>query len=82
LRQSRNGLICYEETGSTGIPCPNWEGPLTVELGDFHRAFSEEKPVGHDGRWGKATLEVCLALLQSSREKREIALSYQVPSPY
>ena len=82
LRQSRNGLFCYEETGMTEIPCPKWEGPLTVELRDFYEAVTEEKPVGHDGRWGKATLEVCLALLQSSRGKRELPLFHQVPSPY
>lgn len=82
LRQSRIGLVCYEENGVTEIPCPKWEGPVTVELGDFYEAVTEDKPVGHDGCWGKATLEVCLALLQSSREGREIALSHQVPSPF
>jgi phthalate 4,5-cis-dihydrodiol dehydrogenase len=82
LRQSRTGILCYEETGVTEIPCPEWEGPVTVELGDFYRAVTEERAVAHDGRWGKATLEACLALLQSSREKREIFLSHQVASPY
>lgn len=32
----------------------------------------------HDARWGKATLEVALAILQSGRERREIKMSYQV----
>lgn len=82
LRQSRTGLFCYEENGVTEIPCPKWEGPITVEMRDFYEAITEEKPVGHDGRWGKATLEVCLALLQSSRENQEIGLFHQVPSPY
>ena len=36
------------------------------------------EPISHDGRWGMATLEVCLAMLQSAREGREIALSHQV----
>ena len=31
----------------------------------------------HDARWGKATLEVALAILQSAREKREIVLRHQ-----
>lgn len=31
-----------------------------------------------DGAWGMATLEVCLAILQSAREGREIALHHQV----
>jgi phthalate 4,5-cis-dihydrodiol dehydrogenase len=36
-----------------------------------------KKPV-HDGRWGKATLEVALAIQQSARERREVTLAHQV----
>jgi hypothetical protein len=32
----------------------------------------------HDGRWGKATLEVALAIQQSAKEGREITLEHQV----
>ena len=32
----------------------------------------------HDGRWGKATVEVALAILRSAREGREVALEHQV----
>jgi phthalate 4,5-cis-dihydrodiol dehydrogenase len=35
------------------------------------------KPL-HDGPWARATLEICLALLTSARENREVALSCQV----
>jgi phthalate 4,5-cis-dihydrodiol dehydrogenase len=38
----------------------------------------ENRRVFADGRWGKATLEVALAILQSSREKREIELKHQL----
>ena len=57
-----------------------------VKLDDENRAatleiaIEENKPPFLDGRWGKATLEVCLAMLQSSKERREITLSHQVPS--
>jgi len=40
-----------------------------------------KRPVFHDGRWGAATLEVCLAMLESAKERKEIFLSHQVPSP-
>ena len=47
-------------------------------LDDMRAAIrSGQKPV-HDGRWGKATVEVALAILRSSREGREIALEHQV----
>ena len=32
----------------------------------------------HDGRWGMATMEVCLAMLRSHNESREIALQHQI----
>ncbi len=35
----------------------------------------------HGGRWALATLEVCLAMLQSAREQREIVLDHQVGLP-
>jgi len=40
-----------------------------------------DRPVFHDGRWGTATLEVCLAMLESAQQRKEIMLSHQVPSP-
>ena len=39
------------------------------------------KPLWHDGRRGMATLEVCLAMMQSARERKEIMLQHQVPVP-
>jgi len=38
---------------------------------------SGQGPV-HDGRWGKANVEVTLKLLQSARERREVMLEHQV----
>jgi phthalate 4,5-cis-dihydrodiol dehydrogenase len=82
LRQSRDGIFIYDENGVSEVPCPEWRGPLAVELEEFRKAVAADTAAPHDGRWGKATLEVCLAILQSSRESREIQLSHQVPSPY
>jgi len=82
LRQSLDGILVYNEAGVSEVGCPKWEGPLKVELEDFREAVTNDKPVPHDGKWGKATLETCLAILQSSRERREITLSHQVLSPY
>lgn len=82
LRQSQRGIFVYQDIGIHEELCPPWGGPLKVELEEFYQAVVGDKPVPHDGRWGKATLEVCLAILQSSQENREILLSYQIPSPY
>jgi phthalate 4,5-cis-dihydrodiol dehydrogenase len=79
IRQSPNGLFIYSETGREEIPCGKDEG-RAAELKSLQDAIDENRPPFLDGRWGKATLEVCLAMLQSSQERREITLSHQVPS--
>jgi phthalate 4,5-cis-dihydrodiol dehydrogenase len=79
IRQSPDGLYIYTESGREEIPCP----PFLDRAGDLlrlHEAATRNRPVFADGKWGKATLEVVLAILQSSRERREITLSNQVPS--
>lgn len=82
LRQSSEGVFVYDEKGRSELACTDWQGPLRVELGDFHKAVTENQPVSHDGHWGKATLEVCLAILQSSRDGLEQKLRHQVASRY
>jgi phthalate 4,5-cis-dihydrodiol dehydrogenase len=46
-------------------------------IDELHAAVVDGKPPRHDGDWGAATLEVCLAILRSAREDREIALQDQ-----
>ena len=80
LRASADGLILYDVRGATELPI---EGGHSVSgrrevLDDMRAALREEIPPNHDGRWGKATLEVALAIQQSAREGREIALKHQV----
>ena len=82
LRQSSEGVFLYDAQGRSEVPCQRWDGPLKVELDEFHRAVSQDQPMPHDGKWGTATLEVCLAILRSSREQREQQLFHQVASPY
>ena len=49
------------------------------ELQKLYQAVVDKRPVFNDGKWGKATLEVLLAMLQSAKERREITLEHQVP---
>jgi predicted dehydrogenase len=79
LRQSPDGVYLYTGDGCREIPCPAFldRGEALLRLVE---AVSEHRPVFNDGRWGKATLEVLLAILQSSREGREITLTHQVRS--
>jgi phthalate 4,5-cis-dihydrodiol dehydrogenase len=42
----------------------------------YDAAACDRQPL-HDGSWAKATLEICLALLQSARDHRDIHLHHQ-----
>jgi phthalate 4,5-cis-dihydrodiol dehydrogenase len=51
--------------------------PRAAVLDELSAAALDGAAPLHDGAWGLATLEVCLAILRSAREGREIALSFQ-----
>jgi phthalate 4,5-cis-dihydrodiol dehydrogenase len=46
----------------------------------FHTAITTGTMPTQTGAWGLATMELCLAILQSAREGREITLAHQVPA--
>ena len=48
---------------------------MVAEL--YEAAVNGRQPI-HSGRWGMANLEVCLAVLESAKERKEIYLSNQV----
>lgn len=81
MRPSPRGVLIYADDGKYEIEVPL--GPAvpdkTKVVEELYEAVVNKRPVVHDGRWGLATLEVCLGILQSSRERREIALNHQVP---
>jgi hypothetical protein len=50
-----------------------------MELRD---ALAEDRDVFPNGEWGRANLEICLAILASARENRDILLGAPVnPRP-
>jgi len=81
MRHSPTGLYVYDDSGLRDVDISSGEGPgqRRAELQELYDAVVLNKPVFHDGRWGMATLEVCLALMQSARDRREIQLTHQVP---
>jgi predicted dehydrogenase len=78
VRQSKNGLIVYDENGTHEISLQAEMRGRAAELMDLYNGVVHGKPIFHDGRWGKATLEVCLAIVESSRAGKEITLHHQV----
>ncbi len=82
LRHSKYGVHVYDDEGLRDIDLsPNREmgvGQRRAELEEIYEGVVLGKPLFHDGRWGMATLEVCLAMVQSAQERREIMLTHQV----
>jgi phthalate 4,5-cis-dihydrodiol dehydrogenase len=48
-----------------------------AELMDLYRGVVHGERIFHDGRWGMATLEVCLAILESAKSRSEVMLKHQ-----
>jgi phthalate 4,5-cis-dihydrodiol dehydrogenase len=82
LRLAPDGVAVYDSEGLRTVAPDPWRGEpgRGAVLDELLSAGETGQTVIHDGRWAKATLEVCLAMLKSSREQREIALRYQVAS--
>jgi phthalate 4,5-cis-dihydrodiol dehydrogenase len=81
IRQTPDGLFIYGEDEKREIALPTGSRGREAEIEELYNAVVHHRPVFHDGRWGEATLEVCLAMIESSKERKEIFLSHQVPSP-
>jgi phthalate 4,5-cis-dihydrodiol dehydrogenase len=52
--------------------------PRGEVIDEIYDVVVNNAPPLHDGAWAMATLEVCLAILQSSAEGRDILLTHQV----
>ena len=81
IRQSQYGVYVYSDDGIQDVPLPEQGSSRRAELEELYNAVVLNRPIRHTGPWGMATLEVCLAIMQSSKERREIFLSHQVSSP-
>jgi phthalate 4,5-cis-dihydrodiol dehydrogenase len=80
LRQSADGLYIYGDQGKHEVTLPRAANARDAEMDELYEAVAHDRPVFHNGRWGEATLEVCLAIHESARQRKEISLSHQVPT--
>jgi phthalate 4,5-cis-dihydrodiol dehydrogenase len=78
IRQSPDGLLVYGDEGPREVPLPRGVTGRDLMLDELYQAVVSDTPALHDGRWGMATLELQLAVLESARERREVLLSHQV----
>jgi phthalate 4,5-cis-dihydrodiol dehydrogenase len=78
LRPVPHGVMIYESGSARLDPLPPPKIPRQEVIDELYDAVVNGKQPLHDGAWAMATLEVCLAILRSSRQGRDIALSHQV----
>jgi phthalate 4,5-cis-dihydrodiol dehydrogenase len=78
LRPMPNGVMVYRDGVGTLDPLPPPTVPRAEVIDELYNAVVEGIAPRHDGRWAMATLEICLAMLRSSRESHEIELEHQV----
>ena len=81
IRYSPHGLFVYDEDGRREEPVTSRNITGHAELTELYNAVVLGQPVSHSGQWGAATLEVCLAIMESARERKEVYLRHQVPTP-
>ena len=79
MRQSPDGIYVYGEQDKREIPVAKGMRGRQAEVKELYDALFNNRPLFHDGRWGEATLEVCLGILKSAQAKKEIPMSHQVP---
>ena len=81
LRALPNGVMIYQNGTARLDALPPPMVPRAEVIDELYRAVVHGKSPLHDGAWAMATLEVVLAILQSSHECRDIALKHQVGLP-
>ncbi len=77
MRQSADGIFIYSDE-KVEVPIESGMRGRKAEITELYEAVVKGKSMFHDGRWGTATLEVCLGMIESAETRREILLSRQV----
>ena len=84
ITRSARGIYIDDDNGRREIdltPPSGWAMNRRAEIQELYDAVVNGQPIYHTPEWGRATLEVVLAIQQSSDEHREIELHHQIPTP-
>ncbi len=81
LRPMPDGVVIYgdQERRMHALAPP--VVPRAEVFDELHAAVVDGVPPLHSGAWGMATVEVCLAVLASANEGREVMMHHQVCVP-
>ena len=81
LRPLPSGVMIYGDAEQRLDPLPPPEVPRAEVIDELYGAIVEGRAPLHGGEWALATMEVCLAILGSAREQKEVALQNQIALP-
>ena len=74
LRPVPDGVWVHGHEEKSHLALPQPAVPRSEVIDELHAALREGVGPLHDGAWARSTLEVCLALLRSAGENRDIEL--------
>ncbi|MGZ5060551.1 MAG: Gfo/Idh/MocA family oxidoreductase [Usitatibacter sp.] len=78
IRPMPGEVIVYGDTARRVEPLERPAVPRAEVIDELCAAAAGTAEPLHGGEWGLATLEVCIAMLRSARESRDVALARQV----
>lgn len=78
IRQVPDGVAVYgnDRKYTIEVPPGRGGGGKAEVIDELYDAIYGKRTPLHDGRWGEATLRVCLAILESARKRQEVFLTY------
>lgn len=82
IRIAPEGVMIYGDERKEHLPLPSENIPFHNKnvLDELYECIVQDRKPQQDGRWGTANLEICLAILESGRTKKEIYPTRQVPT--
>lgn len=78
LRPGPRGVTIYGDEAVRFEPIADPAIPRSEVIDELYAAAVEGKRPFHSAEWGTANQEICLAILQSHREKRDVILHHQI----
>jgi phthalate 4,5-cis-dihydrodiol dehydrogenase len=78
LRPGPDGVQVYGDLAQEFVTIAAPDVPRSEVMDELVAAVLDGTPPLHSGEWSMATMEVCLAILRSAAENREIMLEHQV----
>jgi phthalate 4,5-cis-dihydrodiol dehydrogenase len=77
LRPLPDGVMIYADGERRLEPLPLTDATRAGVIDELYGAVVNGKAPLHDGPWGLATTEACLAILESARSGKEVPLKHQ-----